>query len=339
MSDDNEIETGEDASADLRSTIAAAVEEHSAPTEKTDAPAVEPPEKPVVEKAAKARDEKGKFAKSEAEAAAAVEPPAKVREAPFGWSAENKAKFNALPPEIQDQVLLREDETHKTITKHDEERNLGKSMKEVIAPYMAIIQSEGGTPQGAVKDLLNTAYILRTGSPVQKLAVMQQVAQQYGIDLRQVAQAPAQQNVDPNISALQKQVQDLQAHINNQSALHKQSEDAKIQSLYQAFAAKPENVHFSNPKVQAFMATVLNGGHAESYQDAYDQAIYAIPEIRSTLTPVQQVDQAKRQQEVQAKKKAGSSISGGPGLSVANTGNPTRDLREEIAHNLAASRH
>lgn len=326
----------------LRETLESAVAEHTPKAEVvTEENAVETKvddKAPVEAKPAKARDETGKFAKGEA---APVEAALKPKEAPFGWSAENKAKFNALPPEIQDQVLLREDETHKTITKHDEERNLGKSMKEVISPYMAIIQAEGGTPQGAVKDLLNTAYVLRTGTPQQKLGLLAQVATQYGVDLREVAQVQMQPGTqgDPAYQALQKQVQDLQGRLQKQDDLHKQSEDAKISSLYHAFAADPKNVHSSNPKVQAFMATVLNGGHAESYQDAYDQAINAIPEIRSTLTPVQTQDHAKRQQELEAKKTAGSSISGGPGLSVANTGNPNRSLREELQVQLAASRH
>lgn len=326
----------------LRETIEAAVDEHAA----VEKPAVSEAAQVETEAAekAKGRDEKGRFAKDDTQESAIIavaEPQVKSKEAPFGWTTANKAEFNKLPVHIQDEILRREDETHKTITKHDEERVLGKSMRDVISPYMAIIQAEGGTPQGAVKDLLNTAYVLRTGSPQQKLGILSQVAQQYGVDLRAIAQGQTQpqQPSDPHVQALQQQVAEMKKIIDDNQKLQTQQDHDRLQQIIGAFAEDPKNVHFSNQKVKAFMKTLLEGGHAQGLQDAYDQAIYALPEIRSTLTPVQAQDQAKRQQEVQAKKKAGSSITGGPGSSVPNTGNPERSLREELQAQLAASRH
>lgn len=315
----------------LRDELEAAVAEHTDEPAAVSAPVQEAPqaERPAVE----GRDEHGRF-KAKTEQVAAVAAPKK---APVNWTKERQEKFGSLAPEVQDFILERESEVEKGFTKLDEDRNFGKSLKEVITPYMATIQAEGGTPQGAVKDLLNTAYILRTGSAQQKAAIVQQVIKAYGVDAALVGMQP--KTVEGQAAPQVPQVNPEEIERSIMNKLQTQQMNDRIATELQTFTADPKNVHFSHPGVKDKMSSLLGAGQAKDYQDAYDQAIWLTPELRPALIAAQTPPSAQRPQDMTAKKKAGSSVSGSPGISVPNSGNPNRSLREELEANLNAAVH
>lgn len=291
---------------------------------------VEARENPPEEKPAAPEEKPAEEAKEEADAPTVEEKPA-VTPPPLSWSSAVKEKWATLPPEVQAEISKREKEVERGFTKNDEERNLGKNMKEVITPYMPMIQAEGGTPVAAVRDLLNTAYVLRTGNPQQKAQLLHQVARQYGVDLGQVS--PAQTNVDPQYAALQQQVQTLTMTVEQERALKQQQEQSSLTSQIEAFASDPSNAHFET--VKAHMASLLQSGLAKDLKDAYDQAVYANPQTRSTLLEAQKAEyEAKRLAEQKAKadkaRRASSSVKGGVGSSSPSAGKEMT-LREEIA--------
>lgn len=282
------------------------------------------------------RDETGKFkAKEETET-----PEVKAEEkpkytAPSSWSATAKEKWNALDPDVQAEVFRREEETHKGFTKLDEERNFGKSIKEAITPYMPIIQSEGGEPVKAVKDLLNTAYMLRTAPPARKAALVQEIIKTYGVDMNLLQES----NADPAYAQLQQQIADLQRTTNPEAIrtrLREEMEEETVVKEVKAFASDPANVHYE--KVKAVMSSLLHSGVSKNMKEAYEAACRADPEVFSTLEAKKQADeQAKKNADIAAKKKAASSLTGSPGVTVPNTGAPDRSLRDELLANLRAA--
>lgn len=288
------------------------------------------------DKKGRTRDETGKFAKADdpqPDLPKEEKPQARV---PAAWSAANKSKFGELPDWAQQEINRREEEVHKGFTKWDEERQFGKQLKDVISPYMPIIQAEGGTPLTAVQDLLNTAYILRTAPPQQKSQLFHNLARQYGVDLGQQPGA----NTDPTVAALQQQVAQLSGYINQTVNQQKQHEQESITSQIEAFAADPKNIYFND--VRNVMVGLLQSEAASTLQDAYDMAVYARPDIRSSLLATQQQDtEAKRVADKAAKadaaRKAGGSVTGSPGISApANGSVPNRSLREELQANMRA---
>lgn len=313
----------------LRDQLETAMEEHTAEPVVTESkPEVTAETKP----AAEGRDEQGKFvAKPKDEPTAQPVPTAK--KVPLAWA--KNPQFNALTPEMQDAIIERETEVEKGFTRLDDDRNFGKSLKEVIAPYMATITAEGGTPAGAVKDLMNTAYVLRSGTEQQKVAVVQQVIKQYGINPQLLGiQQTQQQQTAPQAQPINEEAI-TQKIMNN---LQTQQMNANIAEELKAFTADPKNVHFSNTAVKGKMSSLLGTGEAKNYQDAYDQAIWLVPELRPALIAAQtQPNTAQRTQDIAAKKKAGSSVSGSPGIVVPNSGNPNRSLREELEANMSAA--
>jgi hypothetical protein len=308
--------------------------------------------------AERARDDRGRFAgKTEAVDAVVVEPtqqattgtvaPTQQAEQPTAvpppsnLKPELRAAWDAAPPELRKYIADREAEVHKGFTRMDEERQFGKQLKDVISPYMPLIQAQGGNPASAVQSLLNTAYIFTAGTPAQKIAALQQVAQQYQIPLENVQQYQHQQRVDPTVAALQQQVQQLTQARQQEVSQREEQENYQIQSEIAAFAAAPGHEHFE--QVKPHLAALLTNGLAKDLQDAYDQAIWARPDLRQTVLAAQQ-HTAKQAQATQAQaraaaaKQAAGSVSGTAGASIPVRA-PDRSLEDELRANLRAAQH
>lgn len=313
------------------------------------------PEEPSVPKADKPRTEEGKFTKemqpkADAKAQekpatgkaaeAQVAPPGKSGNAPNTWTAASKAKWNDLPPDIQAEIGKREAEVERGFTKLDEERTVGKSFKETVSPYLPMIQAEGSTPIVAIQTLLNTAYRLRTSSPQEKGKLIMDLAAQYGADLSQVSQS--QPKTDPQLQAIQQELATLKNERHQELTSREQQDQAAVKSHIDAFAADPKHVHFET--VKAHMAALLKNGQAKDLEDAYEKAIWAHPDTRSTLLEEQFASkEAKRLADVKEKadkaRKASVSISGSPGATApSKTNNEDRSLREELIANFEAAR-
>ena len=273
------MDTEENKETSLREDIVSAIAETKEPETVVDAA-----EKPVTE--SEGRDEKGRFKTKEAAATEAsvdttiVAKPVEI-EPPASLTPAMKAKWKDLPEEARQEWSKREADMTKLMTSSDSELRLGREMKDVVTPYLPIIQAEGGTPVSAVKDLLNTAYILRTGTPQAKAQLLRQVAQQYGVDLGQPAE---QESTDPTIADLQRQIAQLTQAANPQALqaqLQAHLENERILNEVKSFSSDPANKHYE--QVKAAMAPLLGNGVAKDMKEAYDMACWASPAVRSTL--------------------------------------------------------
>ncbi len=269
-----------------------------------------------------------------AAAATAIPPPQNLK-------PELRAAWDAAPPELRKYIADREAEVHKGFTRMDEERQFGKTLRDVIQPYMPLITSQGGDPASAVKSLLNTAYIFTAGTPAQKIQALQSVAQQYGIPLDQATQFQPQQRIDPTVAALQQQVQQLTQSRQQEEQAREQQAQHEIHTTISAFAASPGHEFFE--QVKPHMAALLNAELAKDMQDAYEQAVWARPDLRQTVLAAQQQTAAQTvaQQAAarsEAAKKAAGSVRGAPGA-VVPVGAPERSLREELRANLRSASH
>lgn len=256
------------------------------------------------------RDDVGRFAKEQKAEAAAPIPtgdtltPAGVdpaQQAPNTWTPAARAKFAALEPDVKSEIMKREQDMARAITSHDQDRNFGKTVKDVVTPYLPMIQAEGATPETAIQSLLNTAYRLRTSSPQEKGVLLANLARQYGADLSAFSGDQEQTQIDPTVQALQQKLQQLEGFISQQ---HTQQQTVAEQNLLRdinAFQADPAHPHFE--KVGQQMAGLIKAGLAATLQQAYDQAIYMHPEVRQQVISAQQTD-AQRKQIEEAKQKA-----------------------------------
>jgi hypothetical protein len=267
-----------------------------------------PPEVPeeVIpsEATAKPRDESGKFKAGDVIAPAAEATP-QVEAAPNTWKKEAAAHFAALPPEVRAEVARREADFHKGIEQYRQAATFAQTMEKAITPYAATLQSLGITPDKAVAELMASDHRLRYGQPAEKLATIRGLAQHYGVDLGQLTQNQEQQYVDPNVAALQQQVQQLTQHLQNQQLTGQQQVQDSLNSEISTFAADPSHSHFES--VKGHMAALLQAGQAKDLPDAYEQAVYANPVTRAAM--LQQQAAAQRDEAAKAAKAAKTAAS------------------------------
>ena len=164
----------------------AAIEEAFAAAEepKVDAPVekavIEPttiaPEAPVIAAEASATDK----------IAGKAEPEAKPQgpQAPQSWKPAQRAKWDALDPEVKQEVSRRERETTQVLNETASARQLASHFQQTVQPYMARIQSLGAQPLQAVGELLKSDHILSTAPPAQRAQFMAKMISDYGIDIQ-----------------------------------------------------------------------------------------------------------------------------------------------------------
>ncbi len=256
---------------------------------------------------------------------------------PNGWPADAKAKWHELPPEIMAAVQKREQDVAKFTSKSDDERSFGRDVYRAVQPYMAQIQAEGATPVMAIQSLLNTAYVLRTGSPEQKRQVLMQAAQQYGVDLgAKLGTQPAATGLE----TVQQRLDRLEYERSQERAHAEQRLQAEVQTEIQAFAADPKNQHYE--AVKGHMAALIREGLAKDLQDAYDQSVHARPDIRATLEAQRRAEEEQKRRadaklRAEEAKRKGLSITGGPGNTAQSSAPGGRSIREELESAMAAS--
>lgn len=325
----------------VRESLAAAIEQNKSKESEEEKP-----------KSGRERDDAGKFTKGQKEQAtkdtvsretqvSKVAPELPEIKMPKSFPAEKAKDFAALPRPIQELLAKREEDYHKELTKHDEERQFGRTISQMASPYLPLMKAEGADVTKSFEQFLNTAYILRTKSPQEKGQLILKLAQEFGADLRGATQQ-AQQPFNPVLHQLQQEIAGLKGQLERETTLKKQQEDSSLKSQIDVFAADPKNVHFET--VKAHMAALLRGGIAKDLQDAYEQAVYANPHTRSTLLEanVKSVEEqrvADKKAKAEAAKKAGSSIRGAPGMGAVKNGLIAQpDLRKAITSAFAEHR-
>lgn len=322
---------------DIRSALESAFEQE-----------VTEPVAEVLETPERTRDEHGKFAKVEpaviepAQAADPADPAEPVidapvdtppaKKAPSSWKPDAQAAFDALPPHVQDEVLRRESDYHKGIEGYKTHAQAAQAYEKAVAPYMQTIQKLGVDPATAVSKLLEADNTLRYADPATKAQFFSQLAQQYGIDLAQVANPPA---VDPQYQALQQQIQQQQTEMQRWKQEQEQQQQSVVQSEIDKFAADPANTYFN--EVQDDMALLLQSGKAQTLKDAYDTAVWMRGDIRQSLIEQQRAEAQKKATEQAQSQRAKAAAVSVKGSSPAASGiQPVKgSLRDQLEASFA----
>jgi hypothetical protein len=322
----------------LRDDIAAALSAADEPAQESN--------ESEAQKQERARDESGRFAKKQETVETGTEaapvdpepasqpaeplPAATTRKAPQSWKPEIKAAFDTLAPEVQEEILRRETDYNKGIQRYAESAKFAETIKPAIdkwSPYLSQLQI---TPDKAFEHLIQAEYNLRHGSPTQKQQAFMKLANDYGMS--HLFQSGEQQQVDPNLQHYFDRVQQLEEQLRNQQYAQQQelqrkqqAEQAELQKQIEEFSSSPNRPHFE--AVRDDMSRLLQAGYAESLEDAYDKAVWARPDIRSTLLKDQEAKRISEQAEVAKSAKAkAASIRGTPaGAAVPVTGASIRD--------------
>lgn len=220
-----------------------------------------------------------------------------LAEPPKTWRKEAAAVWANLPPEARAEVLKREEDIFKGIEAYKADAHFGKSLKGALAPYMPILQQYNIDPAAQVQGLMQAHYTLATGSPEQKAVLFQKLAQDYGVDLGQLA-AFEPPYTDPAVKALQAELNGVKSQLSAAEQARAQALQKDLEKQIETFAADPANAHFKD--VANDMVVLLEKGVCKTLSEAYERAIWMNPAVRAKEVARQQAEASKKAAEAEA---------------------------------------
>lgn len=346
-----ETETASTPEPSLRDAIKAEYSKAADTPEPDVAVATVPETETAAEAAARARDDKGRFApkvdgkeaapavqtapQPNAESSPATPATTTVSGPPGGWSVAAKAAYDTLPDPVKSAIAEREVQINNGLSKLRDYKDLD--------PYAEMARNSG-TTLGKAFEAYTAAEQYLEREPIPALLML---AQTYKVDPRQLisalgGQVPQQAQGQPyqgqqapqtneQFVALQRRQDMLESHIKEQQTAAKMSE-------IDSFFNDPSNRYASNVADQ--MAILIQKGIAPSLKDAYERATWANPEIRALLIKEQSAVAQKptADQNVVAKQKAaalsaraaGKGINGAPATTTPPASSSNGNLRDQI---------
>lgn len=249
------------------------------------------------------------------DAEAGTEPAERV---PVAWRGEAKAEWDKVPAPVRQEVLRREQEVNEVLRESSRSRQFEQAFHQTVAPFQQFIAADGGDPLQATRNLMQTAAVLRAGSPVQKAQTVAQIVQQFGIDIETLdsalagqpmpgpngGQPPPQYVSDPRLDQVTQFMQGLQTRAQE----NQQAFQASVRSEIEAFENDPANMFFKDVEqdIEVLMRVADERGQEMSLKQAYDQAIQMRPELRAVVE--RQKGNGKQTQTLTQKKRAAASI-------------------------------
>lgn len=273
-------------------------------------------------------------AKAAGEPAAAV--PAKPADAgpkmPPGYPG-GEAAWTALPAESRNWVKQREVQVERYIKQNAEAAKFGGSMWGAIKPFSELIRAQGAHPAQVVAGALNMHYALAKGTPQQKAAVIQGLAQQYGVALGDGGEGQSE-TTQPSaeVQQLRQMLGGVIHHLRGQEQQQVQQQYAAAENFIGQFASGSQREYMNDQRVTNLMADLIERGTAQSLEDAYDKAVYAFPDIRAVLL---EKDAARRAAEARTATHEAPARGGAPVAAVMAPNEST--IRGDIERAWSAS--
>lgn len=288
----------------------------STPTTETAAPSFRTTMEAVYDKAYPPREDTGRFAgktETQAEAAppdeAAPAPettdqpetptaetaPAPSIEPPASWSADAKAKWAAVPPDVQQIIAAREAEAHKAITQTGERLKAYEALDAVIGPRREALRAAWGNEGAGIAQLFQLSDFA-TRDPA---GFVQWFVQQNRVDLSRLttAQAAPATPADPHVAALHQEVSAIKSTLTQQQQA---ALDADIRQFADEKAPNGEKLRPHFDDVRTEMGRLISAGIAQTLEDAYAKAIRTNDAV---WAKVQAAEEAKRVAAAEAEQK------------------------------------
>ena len=228
--------------------------------------------------------------------------------APKSWAKDKHEVWAKMPKEAQEYYMQREQQMLDGLEQYKADASFAKPLKEVISPYMPMIQARGIDAPKAVAALLNAQYQLDQNPR----AGLLQIAKTYGVDLAELAQSAQQgaAEISPEVKSLQTELSSIKTALTANQEREYQAAREKVAVEVNNFAADPKNPYFD--EVADDIVRMLQTG--ESLEKAYEKAVWANPVTRAKELARVQKEQTeklrvKNKGEVETAKKAvGSNV-------------------------------
>lgn len=260
---------------------------------------------------------------------------APIGEAPVSWSAEMKAKFGTLPPEVQNYVLQRDKETHEHISKLGNAVASFRPIGETLKQYEDTFKSKGIGYADGISQLLRAQRALDT-NPVAAIA---ELANAYGVDLGRLAggpENPQQSALLSEVNTLKSELATLRQSVSQREAAERAQRSASLEDAVTKFSAdKPDFEELADDiatLVSAMVRQNPKASHGEILKEAYDKARWANPKTRAKL--VEEQTKAAEQKRIEEAKKNAAAAKAASAVNVkgqAKANADTDNLDEILA--------
>lgn len=267
----------------------------------------------------RARDEAGRFAKTESKVAApqaqkpnailspgtaspvpaAAAPTPTDIPRPASWKKDYDAHWASLAPDLKSYIQQREKEYQSGVSTYKSEAENARALNEAIAPYMPLMQQHGVEPPVLIRNLVSAHERLSLGSPQDKVQMGVKLIQDYGIDPQALFQVLSGQQPTYQPQAQQQHQPAPQQDV--KSVVAQVLLEQKIESEYERFITEVPEKYPHYEAVKATMAGLLQAELAQDYASAYEAAIRH-PRHADIWEAMQ--EQQRAQAEADAKAKA-----------------------------------
>ncbi len=229
----------------------------------------------------------------------------KEDKAPQSWTPKMREKWGELPQDVRQEIVRREEAAVAGFRQLNEKFAPAQRVMEGLAPVFQETQQFGVDPVQHIGNVMQTERILRTADVKGKFAAIMQIADQYGVPLRDIINESVGEKVFP--SAAQQQAATIPPQVERElaemRAWRQEQSTNSAKAVVDAFAAGKE--FFQD--VAPLMGTLMDSGAAKDLQSAYDQACWMNPEVREVLIQRQTGQQQKTNlQDRQARATAAS---------------------------------
>jgi hypothetical protein len=212
--------------------------------------------------------------------------PADIRHGggPIAWKADMRQRFTALPPDLQDYIMEREQSAHGRISQLGESATAAQAVNDVAERYRDVLPANMPTPV-VVEHLLSAHKQLET-DPVGSLKIL---AESYGIDLRSLASGEAQPFDHMALA---------EVHLD---AIREARAEARAEALVEQFTGSVEHWDDLSADIYGQAVALLQANpaisHRELLQKAHDRATRVSETFASRREAERAVTEREREQK------------------------------------------
>ena len=244
-------------------------------------------------------------------------------DAPQHWLAADKERFNGMPRDAQEYVLERDKSMTADYTRKTQDvaqiRQAYEPLHHVLNPMRQALQQSGISEAEYVARLIQADRNLQQNP----YGAIQQLARNAGINLEALEQPQAAtvQQPDPQVNALQQQVQQLQGYVQGNEERAAQERQAGLLSQIDSFSAQTDaDGNVAHPHFDALRVTMgqlIEAGAAADLEDAYSKALRLDDtlyqqSLEAERTKVKAAAEKRRKEAVAKAKKVPSRRSANP---------------------------
>jgi hypothetical protein len=231
-------------------------------------------------------------------------PTPSATEAPKTWRPEVREKWAIVPPEVQAEILKREEDMFRGLDVYKADAESGRRFGQVFAPHMNLLKQVGADPVALTTEFMNAHILLATGTPQAKQQFMRDLMQHYGVSLDPTQSSGDAPYVDPSVSALREELNGVKSQL---SARERQEHNARQADLQRQQAEWTKNLEtFANDKANEYffevandIAEIVRRGETD-IKKAYDMACAMNPTVRAKIIERETAQRLEAQRKADA---------------------------------------